>query len=909
MAPAAVDDLSDRVEPAPRHTARLRAVLSVLVLGTAVPLVLFAALLIYNSWEEQIAVVDRQNVDTARAISVTIDKEVERAEAALQVMASLNALNDPDLLRFEAIALRLLAAQPGWRSLLLADPEGNVLFDSAAQPGETTTLHGAEWLPKVLARRQPVASDLFTTVAGEHFFAIAVPVIRSESVKLVLAARIPATRLSDVLHHQNTPPGGVVTLLDGRRIIMARTRGETRYVGGPPSAGFQAASARMTEGSWRETLLEGTASYAALHTSPNTGWTLGLGIAAEEIDAPIRRSLWLLTAVGATVLLLGLALALVIGERIVRTLTSATEAVHALASGRPVNMQSSRITEFDQLATDVRDAAAILDARLRERDRALAAEREAHATSEAAQARLAVTLQSIGDAVVTTDAKGRITLLNPIGQALTGWSETDARGEPVETVIRILEEGTRQPLENPVTKVLRDGKIAGAGNRTVLLRARDGHECPIEDSAAPIRGADGALLGTVLVFRDATERRQAEVERGRLLELEQNARRAAEALSRSKDDFVATVSHELRTPLQAMLGWAELLRDGDLDNVDRRRAVEVLERNTRIQMQLINDLLDMSRILTGQMKLTMRRVNLLSVLKAAVDVVRPTARARNIDLTLLADGPPTFVAGDSDRLQQIVWNLLANSVKFTPKGGRIELRMTNEGDDAVVRVSDNGSGITADLLPHIFERFRRGSLSSGQGGGLGIGLALVRHLVELHGGTVTAESAGAGRGTTFVVRLPLNADERPPVVTERSALEDQMDRSQLAGRRVLVIDDSADAREVVAAILEQGGAQVGTAASVADALRQLESSRPDAVICDLEMPEASGYDFLRKVRAIPRLAGLPVIALTAYARPDDQARALRAGFDEHLAKPVEADILVTTVRRLLSSFAGPRPST
>jgi PAS domain S-box-containing protein len=868
---------------------RLRAILALLVLTTTLPLGLFAGLLIVRSSHDQRTLIERRNLETARAVSVAIDQHVQSVRTTLQAVAATEILDAPDRSTFNTVALRLVPTQPGWYAVLLVHPSGALIADTALGPNDTPSFTTSGWVQSVVSSKRPAVSNLFQDPAtGGHFFVVAVPVLRGGEVRSVLAAQIRASSVSDILRRQNVPPSGVIAVVDGVSQIMARTRNEAEYIGRPPSPDFVTMLTRTGEGSWRSVTLEGVPSYASLSRSPITGWSVGIGLPTAEIDAPIFRSMWALGLVGALVLGIGVACALVLSTFIVR----------ALAGGERVVAGPSRIVEADELSTALLEAANILEARIRERDQALFAERVARSSSEKDEARLAVTLRSIGDAVITTDPAGAITMLNPVAQALTGWSEAAAVGQPIESVFRIIQEDTRQRVENPVSKVFREGRIVGLANHTLLI-ARDGRETPIEDSAAPIRGSDGMLIGIVLVFRDASERREAERRRQEVLRSEQYARREAEELSRSKDEFVATVSHELRTPLNAIYGWVRLLRSGNLNESQRTHALEVVERNTRAQAQLIEDLLDMSRVVTGNLRLEMRRVDLANVVRAAADAVKPAAEAKELAVALNLDAGVGPISGDPDRLQQIVWNLLTNSVKFTPKGGRIEVSLSAEGSDAVLRVADNGMGIPADLLPHVFERFRQGASSAARShGGLGIGLSLVRHLVELHGGTASAASDGDGHGATFTVRIPLlgtRVINEPLAVAAPQTGSGEAPKGALARLTVLVVDDDEDARDLISTTLRYAGAQVTTAGSVPAALKALDVSSPDVIVSDIAMPDRTGYDFVRQVRSTARLSRIPAIALTAYGRVEDRERALGAGFNFHVAKPVDPQHLVQTV--------------
>jgi PAS domain S-box-containing protein len=738
----------------------LRLIAVLLVLAATVPLALFAGALAIQSWRDQTLIAERQAVEMARAVSVSIDKEVESAIAALNVLGSVGVRETFDPERFQEMALRLLAKQPGWSGLMVLDSSGRILEDTA-DPLLQGLAESAGWLQTVARTRRAAVSDLHEDPATRrHFVVVAVPVMLGSDHFYVLAARISASRLSEILRLQDPPPNTMFTLIDGTGHIVARARDETQGVGKLASAEFVAAVKRSSEGSWRESLPDGKEAYASHSRSALTGWTVGITRPVDVVDAPIRRSIRALVTAGVSVLVVALVAALLFGQMIVRGVERTLNAAKALARGERIRPRTSRLAELDALWRGLLDAQAILDQRLAERDQAdrerrlaLAAERNARRASEKDQARLAVTLRSIGDAVIATDTEGRVTMLNEVAQKLTGWNEAEALEWPIEEVFRTIDEHTRAKCANPVSAVFADGGTVALADSTLLV-ARDGREIPIADSASAIRAPDGAPLGVVLVFRDVTAARAAERMRTALFEREQAARREAEALSHSKDEFVAIVSHELRTPLSAIYGWTRLLRRGALDGEARERALEVIERNTRAQTQLIDDLLDMSRVIRGSLRLETTTVELAAVLQAAVDAVRPAADAKQLGLEVRIDGG-VMIRGDADRLQQVLCNVLNNAIKFSAPAGKIEAELTRDGSSAMIRVRDNGVGIARETLPHIFEPFRQGGSTAARArGGLGIGLALVRHLVRLHGGTIAAASDGEGTGATFTIRLP-----------------------------------------------------------------------------------------------------------------------------------------------------------
>jgi signal transduction histidine kinase/ActR/RegA family two-component response regulator len=434
----------------------------------------------------------------------------------------------------------------------------------------------------------------------------------------------------------------------------------------------------------------------------------------------------------------------------------------------------------------------------------------------------------------------------------------------------------------------------------------------------PIRDQDGRVMLLHPTGFDITERKRAEEKIARLLAEEQAAREVAEQATRAKDEFLALVSHELRSPLNAILGYARMLRSGPGDGADFNKATGVIERSARAQLQIVEDLLDSARIVTGKLRIETSLVDLVPALEAALDTVRSAAEAKGITLVANFRRLPELVLGDSTRLQQVVWNLLTNAVKFTPEGGRVELRMEGDADHIRIAVSDTGKGVEPEFLPFVFDRFRQADASSERRyGGVGLGLSLVKHLVELHGGTIRAASEGAGRGATFTIMLPRRHLElippAPPAMTSREVRREGVipkDQSlSLKGVRVLVVDDQEEARVILTEELSEYGAHVTTGSSGAEALATLslppDGRRPDVLILDIAMPDEDGYAILKKVRALETEQGAgapqtPAIALTAHARAEDRLHALQAGFQMHIAKPVEPAELSLVVKSLIN---------
>jgi PAS domain S-box-containing protein len=521
--------------------------------------------------------------------------------------------------------------------------------------------------------------------------------------------------------------------------------------------------------------------------------------------------------------------------------------------------------------------------------------------------------------VIATDVQGRVVFMNPIAEHLTGWRFTDAHGQLCTDVFNIVNEDTRRTVENPVTRVLVEGSTVGLANHTVLIAA-DGSERPIDDSGAPIRTRDGRIVGVVLVFRDVSERRRVElerrtaaVERERLLEAERAARADAERASRVKDEFVAVVSHELRTPLNAILGWAQLMTEPAARPEILARGLDVISRNTRLQAQLISDLLDISRISSGKLSLDIQQVDLASAVTEAVDTTQREADEKHLLIRRSIDPDVGSIAGDPARLQQIVWNLLSNAIKFTPPGGTISVALRRSGPDAEIVVADTGVGIRPEFLAHIFDRFQQADQSiTRRFGGLGLGLSIVKHLVELHGGSIRADSAGGGRGATFTVVLPASAVDRTSSIAPAAggANETPLPGDSLRGIHVLVVEDEPDTCEFLNRLFASYGAAVATARSADEALSYLTTSKPDIVVSDIGLPDVDGYDLMERIRQLPADSGgaVPAIALTAYARTEDRTRAFRSGYQAHLAKPVEPTELVATIASLAELIEAQRRS-
>jgi PAS domain S-box-containing protein len=521
-------------------------------------------------------------------------------------------------------------------------------------------------------------------------------------------------------------------------------------------------------------------------------------------------------------------------------------------------------------------------------------------------------MKNMGEGLYTVDSQGLVTSMNPAAEKLFGWSFEELRGLKMHDVMHYKHpDGSPFSGEDcPCLQVLRQGATLN-DHEDGFIR-KDGTCFDVVYSSSALRES-GTIIGLVVVFRDVTERKRTEEERERLLAREQAARQEAENASRLKDEFLATVSHELRSPLNAILGWSNLLRSGRLSAEASVNAVQTIERNARSQTRLIEDLLDVSRIITGKLRLNVEPVQVVGIIKSAIDSVRPAAEAKGVKLQVTLDPNAGPVLGDAGRLQQVIWNLLSNAVKFTPKDGQVQVRLTRVNSHIEVVVSDTGQGIVPEFLPYVFDRFRQADgASTRTHGGLGLGLAIVRHITELHGGRVTADSPGQGKGATFTVELPLMVIHK---IGEKEWVHPRVDREgrsgfepllSLDGVKVLVVDDEAETLLLLSTVLTQCGASVKTAASAEEGFTAVQAWRPNLIVSDIGMPGEDGYSFIKRVKTWARQEGtwIPAVALTAYARAEDRMKTLASGYQMHVAKPVDVAELITVIVSLVE-----RPTT
>ncbi|HVT79729.1 MAG TPA: ATP-binding protein [Phycisphaerae bacterium] len=522
---------------------------------------------------------------------------------------------------------------------------------------------------------------------------------------------------------------------------------------------------------------------------------------------------------------------------------------------------------------------------------------------EEVQVRLAAIVESSDDAIVSKDLNGIVKSWNAAAERIFGYTAEEMIGQPITKIVPPERDGEEPAI---LDRLKRGERIDHF--QTIRVR-KDGQRIDVSVTISPIRDSTGKVVGASKIARDNTtlqqllrERESFSREREELLESERAARSNVERISRMKDEFLSTLSHELRTPLNAILGWTQLIKRNPSDETALAEGLGVIERNARIQTQLIEDLLDMSRIISGKVRLDVQRIDLVPVIQAAIESVKPSADAKEICIRRVIDPRAGHISGDPGRLQQVVWNLLTNAIKFTPRGGKVDVVLQRINSHVELIVSDTGIGIKPEFLPHVFERFRQADASiTREHTGLGLGLSIVKHLVELHGGRVAAKSPGLNQGSTFCVELPLaiikhNASGNHPTF-ESFAGSPESDAISLGTLTILVVDDEPDALKLMERLLADRGARVLAASSADQALGILQQHRPDVVVSDIGMPKMDGYELMREIRRLPAEAGgrVPAIALTAFARSEDRTRAMLAGYQMHLAKPIEAQELIATV--------------
>jgi PAS domain S-box-containing protein len=535
---------------------------------------------------------------------------------------------------------------------------------------------------------------------------------------------------------------------------------------------------------------------------------------------------------------------------------------------------------------------------------AVIADISARKQAEEATRRLEFHVESSPLAVVEWDSDFRVSRWSASAERVFGWKAEEVLGKHVNEWRFVFTDDVDAVAL--VTNRQREGvEVQGVTRNRNYTREGSILYCEWYNSV--LRDERGKLVSVLSLVLDVTARQSAEEERAASLVRERDARRHAEEADRLKDEFLATLSHELRTPLTSILGWASMIRNGEVEGSNASRAIETIERNARSQARLIDDLLDVSRIITGNLRLDLHPLNLAPIVEAALDALRPTADVKGMKLQTRFAPAQCLVKGDPNRLRQVIWNLLSNAIKFTPRHGSVSIDLTCVESTACLTVRDTGDGISPEFLPYVFDRFRQaeGSISRKQGG-LGLGLAVARHLVELHGGTIRAESEGTGKGAVFTVDLPLAQERRDPARAEERIREVERRRTRMGavrldGVHVLLVEDDDDSRKLLGTMLKRYGARVTSTKSAAEALAVFEDELPDVLLSDIGMPDQDGYELMRRLRSLPPERGgkTPAIALTGYASRKDRERALNSGYQQHMAKPIEQADMIKAIATLV----------
>ena len=856
----------------------LRRHLVVLVLVTLAPLLAFAVWLVFRVNAQERALLEHGLEETAEALSTAVDREVDRGFSTLQTLATSEHLRTGDLERFREQAAAVVLAHGGLTHVILVDASGRQLMNLLVPAGgPLPPLAHPELIRSVMENGRALISDRADTAGdGRLLIGVRAPVLQADRPEKLLVAGIAPESVGRLIAAHTFPPGWIASIYDRQGRVLARSDGGSVGLGQPGTPAMLEAVARSTAGVLQLTTTDLQRFYAGFARSNLSGWVVTVGVPLDPVEASLRRSLLLVAAAGALLTLLALGAALVIGRRIADPLVALAAAAPALVRGERVALAGTSAREISDLVAALKTAAADRESAQRDAD-------EAHRL-------LRAVFGGTTDGVFVKDLAGRYVMINEAGARLIG--------KPVEDIVdhddtSLFEPDSAARIAAQDREVIATGEPRAFENVSVATAAGDVRS--YLSTKTPYRDVTGRVVGVIGITRDITERRHAQEERERLLA-------AAEEANRTKDQFLAVLSHELRTPLNAVLGWVGMLRTMSLEPATSARALEAIDRNGRALAQLVSDLLDVSRIVSGKLRLDTRAINLVPVIEAALDAVRPSADAKGIRIQSVLDPRASPVLGDPDRLQQVVWNLVANAIKFTPRSGQVHVSLRSVDSHAEIVVSDNGVGIDALLMPYIFERFRQGDSSSTRAhGGLGLGLALVKHLTELHGGTVEADSLGEDKGATFTVKLPLMGSGVRPT-PERGEAEGTFfePSARLTGLRIVVVDDDPDSLDMLATLLRQQKAEVRTATSAAEALALVEAWTPDLVVADVEMPDEDGYSLVRRLRRLsPEHGGAtPAVAVTAYGRVEDRIRSVSAGFDLHLPKPVEPAELIAVVANL-----------
>jgi len=855
--------------------------------------------------------------------------------SSLQVLATSLPLDTGDLETFHSRAMRVMAARPDWRTIILARPSGEIVVDTN-NPLTGPPRRVAEWdsFERVVRSLTPRVGYLAMGPRGEYGVPVRSPVVRDGEMRFVLTAVVKPDAILEVVNSQRVPADWVVSVFDARGMRVARSRGHEKFIGTPAAPSLhELMLTGADEGVGVTHALEGDEVLTAYSRLPQSGWAVAIGIPTSIVGAGVYRSL--AAYGGGLVLSLALAMlaALAVARSILRPIGELRHAAHSLGRGELPSTFSSNVREIQEVG-DALLASATKRADVEaEREGLLSGERTARAVAEHARARLEMlaragamlsqslqppaTLEAIAAVVVPAVADWcRIDLVDAQGQlqrALTHHSDPQKTQFASELVNRL--------RATPDTPGSMAWAVATGRSHLVhfdppaeLDRIRD-HDLLSFARAIGVRAyfivpliARGRTLGALAALQAESGRNfseddcalvtqlapRAALDNARLYAEAEAAVAQAQAANRVKDEFLAVLGHELRNPLAPIVTALHLMARRDEHAMAGER--RVIERQVAHLSRLVDDLLDVSRITTGKVQLRRERVDLMSVVSQALELTEPALEQRTQPIEFDLPAQPVHVLGDTTRLVQVLCNLLTNAAKFTARDGRIAVRLRRTGGEVELSVEDAGIGIKAELLPRVFDLFVQGEQPiDRQAGGLGLGLAIVKTLVQMHGGSVIAQSDGPGRGSLFVVRLPEATDAQP------GGRSEPLRPPPRSAGRILLVDDNVDAVQTLAMLLRDVGFETRTAADGAKALATLDEFVPDLALLDIGLPGMDGYALASRLRADPRLDDVRLVALTGYGREADRERALAARFDDHLVKPVDPDHLIETIERLLAT--------
>ena len=836
---------------------RLRSHLILLVLATTLPLLIFATVIVLQDLDERREILDRGMQDTARALTVAIDGEVKASLEVLQALASSPLLDGEDLESFHRICARAMENRRG-AYIILFDTSGVQLVNSSrafgsplpnplqkAQPAGADSRYpdvpvgGDAPVRKVLETGRQFVSDLFISLlTGEPRIGLDVPVLRGGQLRYVLEMSLDAAEFARFLAAQRPSADPVLEIVDRRGIAIARTDNASSRVGTPLAQDFARQTDGLAQGSKVDRNAEGQSVYYVFARSRLTGWTTSLSVQEATAFAPLTKALTILGLGAAIAILVAVGAAVLVGRRISGPIAALSGAAQAMAHGEANAGSVSNVAELQQLQRALVTAGSAVRRASEERERAV--------------------VNHVLEGIITIDEGGKIVSFNPAAGRLFGY-------EPSEVLARnitlMMPEHHRREHQEGLSSYLQTGiaKVIGVG-REVEGQRKDGSVFPMEIAVSEVRVGDKRWFTGIV--RDITERKQAEM--------------ALKDASRAKDEFLAVLSHELRNPLAALTTASHLLGVVDANSREAADARGVVDRQTKHMTRLVSDLLDISRISLGKLALQWESVDLGEAVSNLASVWRASGRFERHHVVVSVQ--PAWVRGDRARIEQIAANLLDNALKFTPGGKTISIQVRSENGEAVLEVRDDGAGIAAKDRDRLFDLFTQGKISGRSSEGLGIGLALVRRLSDLHGGSASVASDGTGRGSLFQVRLP--REPQPGKIGEPSAVRAATPRS------ILIVEDNEDARRTLHALLTMEGHDVRTAPDGSTGVALASAALPVLAFIDINLPDIDGYEVARQLRRMQTVRRMGLVAITGFGQQEDQRRAYEAGFDAHLVKPV-----------------------